>query len=172
MFQDEARFGRINKPKGCWAPAGMRPSVPSQIVREYTFVFAAVSPLEGVLDSLVLPLVNAETMSIFLKEVADRHPEDFILMVMDQAGWHRALELRIPDQMRIIFLPPYSPELNPVEHMWDEIREKWFTNKVFKSLDAVEDLLVEALVTLESDQKRVAKITSFDWIIDIILNAN
>ena len=70
--------------------------------------------------------------------------------------------------MRLETLPPYSPQLNPVEHIWDEIREKWFANEVFNSLDAVEDRLVEALVALENDQKLVASITGFDWIINCL----
>ena len=68
--------------------------------------------------------------------------------------------------MRLEALPPYSPQLNPVEHIWDEIREKWFANEVFNSLDAVEDRLVEALVALENDRKLVASTTGFDWIIN------
>jgi len=171
MFQDEARFGRISSLRNCWAPPGVRPSVPCQMVREYTFAYAAVSPMDGVLDSLVLPLVNAQAMSLFLTEVSQRHPDDFILMVMDKAGWHQAKEVSIPDNMRIIFLPPYSPNLNPVEHLWEEIREKWFPNKVFKSLDAVEGVLVQALASLERSPEKVASITGFDWIKRIILNA-
>lgn len=124
MFQDEARFGRINSPGNCWAPPGVQPSVPCQMVREYTYACAAVSPSDGVLYSLVLPVVNAHAMSLFLAEVSERHPDDFILMGMDKAGWHKANDLKIPENMRVIFLPPYSPELNPVEHLWEEIREK------------------------------------------------
>ena len=70
MFQDEARFGRINDPRRCWAPQGIRPEVGMQIVREYTYAFGAVSPHDGTLDSLVLPVVTAEAMTIFSKEVA------------------------------------------------------------------------------------------------------
>ncbi len=62
------------------------------------------------------PVVNAHAMSLFLSEVSQRHPNEFILMVMDKAGWHRAKDLKVPQNMRIIFLPPYSPELNPAEH--------------------------------------------------------
>jgi transposase len=171
MFQDEARFGRITNPCDCWAPPGVRPSVPCQMVREYTFAYAAVSPWDGVLDSLVLPVVNAQAMSLFLTEVSERHPDDFILMVMDKAGWHQAADLKIPTNMRIIFLPPYSPELNPVEHLWEEIREKWFPNTVFKSLDAVEHVLVEALAWLEQSREKVAGITGFSWINNLNLNA-
>lgn len=165
MFQDEARFGRINDPRRCWAPKGFRPEVGMQIVREYTYAFGAVSPRDGTLDSLVLPVVTAEAMSIFLEEVARHHPEEFILMVLDGAGWHRANDLTVPENMRLEALPPYSPQLNPVEHVWDEIREKWFTNEVFNSLEAVEDRLVEALVALENDRELVASATGFDWII-------
>jgi len=101
MFQDEARFGRINDPRRCWAPKGFRPEVGMQIVREYTYAFGAVSPNDGTLDSLVLPIVKAEAMSIFLEEVARRHPEEFILMFLDGAGWHRANDLTVPDNMRL-----------------------------------------------------------------------
>jgi transposase len=116
-------------------------------------------------------MVNTTAMSIFLAELSTRHPEEFILMVLDGAGWHRAIDLEVPDNMRLIPLPPYSPELNPVEHIWDEIREKWFPNLVFDSLDAIEDRLVEALVTLEQDPQRVQKIAGFEWIINISMNA-
>jgi len=171
MFQDEARFGRINDPRRCWAPKGLRPEVGMQIVREYTYAFGAASPHDGVLDTLVLPVVTAETMSIFLAEVARRHPEEFILMFLDGAGWHRANNLVIPENMKLEALPPYSPQLNPMEHIWDEVREKWFTNEVFESLDGVEDRLVEALAALENDQELVASTTGFDWIINCPMTA-
>lgn len=73
MFQDEARFGRVNDPRRCWAPRGSRPELGMQIVREYTYAFGAVSPHDGALNTLVLPVVIAEAMSIFLAEVARRH---------------------------------------------------------------------------------------------------
>ena len=171
MFQDEGRFGRINEPRRCWAPKGIRPDVYLQFVREYTYAYAAVSPHDGVMDSLILPEVNAEAMSIFLAEVAKRHPDEFILMVMDQAAWHKAKDLRIPENIRLIWQPPYSPQCNPVENIWDEIREKWFPNLVFNSMQAVEDTLVEALVALENDNKRTQSIAGFTWIVSINLNA-
>ena len=73
--------------------------------------------------------------------------------------------------MRLIPLPPYSPELNPTEHIWDKVREKWFPNLVFDNLDAIEDRLVEALIALEQDVPRVQKIVGFDWIVSICMNA-
>src|SRR3954464_5797294 len=97
MFEDEARFGRLSDPRRAWAPPGVRPLVPTEIVREYGYAYAAVSPHDGVLDSLVLPDVNAERMSLFLAEVTRRHPREFILMVLDGAGWHTAHELIVPE---------------------------------------------------------------------------
>lgn len=84
MFRDEGRFGRISDLRRCLAPYGIRPDVPQHVVREYTYAFAEVSPHDGRLDSLVLPEVNAETMSLFLEEVSIRHHDEFIMMFMDQ----------------------------------------------------------------------------------------
>ncbi len=102
----------------------------------------------------MLPWVSAETMSLFLAEVARRHADEFIFMVMDQAGWHVAGDLCVPENMRLMFLPPYSPELNPAEHLWDALREQCFANHVLRDLDAVEDALVAGLVWLQGDPQR------------------
>jgi len=150
----------------------MRPVVGARLERKYLYAFSAVSPHDGVMDSLVLPWVSAETMSIFLAEVAQRHADEFVLMVMDQAGWHLAANLVIPDNMRLVFLPPYSPELNPAEHLWEALREDCFANHVFKDLDAVEQTLSDGLLQLESCPDRVQSMTGFDWIVSISLNAN
>ena len=171
MFQDEARFGRINDPRRCWAPIGLRPIVGRRIVREYTYAFAAVSPHDGHLDTLVLPTVDAEMMSVFLAEVSARHTDEFILMFLDGAGWHRANDLVVPENIILKPLPPYSPELNPAEHLWDTLRESWFGNLVFDSLDAVESQLVIGLSALERDPLRVQRATGFRWITGIPLNA-
>ena len=74
--------------------------------------------------------------------------------------------------MKLFWLPAYSPQCNPVEHLWEEIREKWFENKVFNSLDSVEDALVYALATLENDKKKVLGLAGFEWIVSIYMNAN
>jgi DDE superfamily endonuclease len=111
MFEDEARFGRISDPRRCWAPPGVRPEVNTQLIREYEYAFAAVSPQDGLLDTLVLPTVNTEAMSVFLAEVSRRHAEEFIVMVLDGAGWHKARRLLVPANMRLLSLPPWSPQL-------------------------------------------------------------
>jgi transposase len=106
-----------------------------------------------------------------LREVSDRHADEFILMVMDGAGWHKAKALSVPENMALIFLPPYSPQLNPVEHIWENIRENSFRNEVFNSIEAVENQLMESLAALEKDPASVASMTGFPWIVSINLNA-
>lgn len=171
MFQDEGRFGLLGTPRRCWAPQGVRPVVGARLERKYIYAFSAVSPHDGVMDSLVLPWVNAEMMSMFLAEVAQRHPSEFILMVMDQAGWHVAGGLQVPPNMRLVFLPPYSPELNPAEHLWTALRQDCFANHVFKDLDQVEAALSSGLVSLEADPIRTQSMSGFEWITSISLNA-
>lgn len=172
MFQDEGRFGLLGTPRRCWAPAGTRPVVGARLERKYIYAFSAVSPHDGVMDSLVLPWVSAQMMSMFLQEVAQRHSAEFVLMVMDQAGWHLAGQLAVPANMRLCFLPPYSPELNPAEHLWKSLRQDCFANNVFEDLDAVERVLTEGLIALEADNQKTQSMTGFDWITSIYLKAN
>ncbi len=138
------------------------------VTQEYTYAYSAVAPAEGRMDSLVLPHVNGTCTGIFLDEVAARHPDKRILMIVDGAGWHKNQSLALPSNLRLVFLPPYSPELNPVEHLWDDLREKFFHNRVFASLDALEDQLVSALLAYENDAARVKSITAWDWIINAL----
>jgi len=165
MFQDEARFGRISAPKACWAKKPVRPTVSVQLVREYVYVFGAVSPQDGQHDSLVLPVANTEAMSVFLDELSRRHPEEDLLIFMDQAGWHKAKALRIPENIELAFLPPYSPDLNPQEQIWDELREKFFGNKLFKTLQAVVDTAVKGLLFLEQNPNLIKNLTARKWIL-------
>ncbi len=114
MFTDEARFGRMNRIRPCWAPVDTRPEVAAQLIREYIYLYGA-----------------------FLEVLARRFARQDILLVLDGAPNHRSGELVVPDNVRLLYLPPYSPELNPKESLWDEIREKIFKNFALKSMDAV-----------------------------------
>jgi len=172
MFQDEARFGRISDCCYCWCPKPLRPVVRAMLTHQYVFAYAAVSPVDGRMDSLVLPHVNGDCMQRFLTEIASRYPSDNIVMILDGASWHRNQQVALPPNVRLLFLPPYSPELNPVEHLWDDVREKHFHNRAFDSLDALEDQLVIALQHFEADPSRVHSITAWAWIITAASNAN
>lgn len=171
MFQDEARFGRISDCRYCWAPRPLRPTVKAMLTHQYVYAYAAVSPMDGAVDSLVLPAVNGGCMELFLHEVATRHPRENIVMVLDGAGWHHGA-MRLPPNLKLHFLPPYSPELNPVEQLWAHLREKHFHNRAFDSLDALEDHLVDALRALEQHPNVAQSTTKWPWIIDAVFNAN
>jgi len=124
---------------------------------------AAVSPKDGRLASLVMPWVDSKVMSVFLSHTAHEFPDDLCVMLFDGAGWHRAHDLRVPENMVLIPLLPYSPELNPVEHIWDYLRDA-FGNKTFNSLNEVMDLLCATIKTLFHHPEMVHSMTCFDWI--------
>jgi hypothetical protein len=96
MFQDEARFGRINDPKRCWCRPRFRPAVGQQMVREYVYAYGAFSPKDGVADFLILPAMDTQNMNIFLAELSSRHADEFILLVCDKAPCHSPGALTIP----------------------------------------------------------------------------
>lgn len=163
MFQDEAGFGRINKPKYCWCRKGRRPSVPCHHIREYRHVYGAVEPLSGESFFLIMPLCNTTCMNLFLAELSKSYPNDTLLLVCDGAAWHKAKALVVPDNIRLIFLPPATPEMNPIEQIWKEIRKRGFRNEIFASLNKVVDRLCSTIRSLSCDV--IHSITARDWII-------
>ncbi len=172
MFQDEARFGRISDCCYCWCKKPQRPMVKAMLSHQYVYAYAAVSPQDGKLDSLVLPEVNGDCMQVFLTEVASRYPSENIVMVVDGAGWHKKKDFAMPHNLALLFLPRYSAELNPQEHIWDELREKCFHNKTFDTLDALEDHLVDSLRDMETQHDTVRSIVAWDWIVHAIWIGN
>ena len=165
MFADEARFGRINRPRPCWAPIGVRPEVASQLIREYIYLYGAVCPQDGSCVYLIMPTSNTACFQSFLNVLSRRFARQDILLVLDGAPNHRCRDLMLPDNIALLFLPPYAPELNPKENLWDEIREKIFRNYALKSIDAVRRKLEEAILYIERNPKLVKSITSFPYIV-------
>lgn len=163
MFQDEAGFGRINKPKYCWCFKGFRPVVPCHHIREYRYAYGAVEPQTGESFFLVLPYCNTDCMNVFLRELSKTYPNDFIVLVADGASWHRAKGLEIPTNIEIFPLPPYTPEMNPIEQIWKEIRKRGFKNEVFHTLENVVDRLCDTICSLSNTT--VKSITGRDWIL-------
>jgi len=161
MAEDEGRFGRVSIPRRAWAPPGVRPRAPRQMVREYTYVYAAVAPAEGKMTSLVLPTANTAMMQLFLEHVSQTFADDFIVMQVDRAGWHGAKALLVPENIRLIPQPAYSPELNPVEHIWEDLREKQLSNLALATLDEVVEKVCDGLKVLESDLERLRSMTYF-----------
>jgi len=164
MTQDEGRFGRVNIPKSTWAPNGIRPIVPKQIVRQSFYVYTAVCPSNGKMSSLILPNANTEMMNIFLENVSNDFKDNEIIMQVDGAGWHKSKDLKIPKNIHFIIQPPYSPEVNPTEHIWDEIREKYLHNKIFDTLEETMDKVCAGLNDLASKLDYVKSMTFFPYL--------
>ena len=167
MFQDEARFGRMARPKRCWASKGCRPVMANGYEREFTYVYGAVSPLEGEMDWMLCKEMNTERMGEFLTQVSTCHPDDFILLVLDGASSHKAKALVVPANVRLIPRPPYAPELNPQEHLWDELREKEFPNRVYDRMEAVIAQLQAGLPRLCNAPATIRSITAWPWILTL-----
>lgn len=163
FFQDEGRFGRIDNLVACWAPYSVRPCLAQQIIRQYTHVFTAVCPHDGESFSLILPYADTQAMTIFLDELSKEYSRNRIVIVMDQAAWHKSKRLGVFENISIVFQPPYSPELNPVEHFWEHIREKYFWNRSWKSLSDLEDALQKALREVSQAKETVRSLSSFHW---------
>lgn len=165
MFQDEARFGRLSDPRRCWAPAPVRPLVSVALVREYIYAYAAVTPEDGALDWMLSAKMDTLTMNVFLNHVSKRHPGDHILMVLDGAPSHRSKDLCVPKNMTLIRLPSYSPELNPAERLWDELREKHFANRVFDSIGSAMAQVARGIKKLENSSQSLQSLTGWGWIL-------
>ena len=164
LFQDEARFGRINALRRCWAPYGIRPHVDFQVIRQFTYVYAAVCPQTGQNFSLILPDADSAMMNLFTSELMAHYKGYRVIMVVDQASWHKSSSIKKYDNLRFIFLPPASPELNPAEHLWKHVREKYFANRAFDSLEGVEERLERAFHDVYLDTETIRSLVSFSWI--------
>src|SRR5260370_14565814 len=117
MAQDEGCFGRICRPTRCWAPPGIRPHAPCQVVREYMYVYTAVAPAQAEMISLILPSADTAMMNLFLEHVNQTLAKYFIVMQVDAGRRHHAYNLVISFTDPLSHQPPYSPEVNPVKHV-------------------------------------------------------
>jgi transposase len=171
-FQDEARFGMLSDPKRCWAPLSYRHTVRKALVREYeVYIFGAIAPKTGQLDYMMGDNMKAESMSLFLRHVRKNHQNKFIIMVVDGASSHVSDKLVIPANMALITLPPYSPELNPAEQIWNILRRNYFSNNYFSSLKEAMDQAEYGLDELKQDRKSLISLTNWPWI-DSIINCH
>ena len=139
--------------------------IPAQIIRQYTHIFSAVCPNDGESFSLILPYADSETMEMFLAELSKQYSQHRLVLVMDQASWHRTSNLNRFENVRIVYQPPHSPELNPVEHLWEHIREKFLRNAYWTSMELLESMLEEILVKVEKSKAVIQSLVGFHWAI-------
>lgn len=163
FLMDEARFGQQGTLTKMWALRGSRPTSVKQTKYEWVYLYGAVDPQSGGSAAALLPHVNTECMNAFLEVLSESlGPVDHAVLVMDNAGWHHSKGLAMPPNITTLFLPPYSPELNPIERLWAYLKSHYLSNRAYEGYQALLDAGVEAWNALTSDLLRSICATS--WI--------
>jgi len=162
-FQDEARVGQQGRLTRVWAQRNSRPTAVRQTEYKWAYVFGAVNPISGASSALIAPTVNTHLMSRHLAMIADEAgPDVHVVLVLDNAGWHVANALHVPPTMTLLFLPPYSPELMPMERLWCWMKEHDLSNRVFTDEADIDAACAESWNRLTP--QRIRSITAEKWI--------
>ncbi len=163
-WQDEARVGQKNKITRRWAPRGTRPRAPRDQRTKSAYIFGAICPARGVGAALVLPRCNTQAMQWHLDEISSQvMPGSHAVLILDQAGWHTTDKLVMPSNITLLPLPPRAPELNPVENIWQFMRDNWISNRIFKSNADILDHCCFAWNQLIKQPWRIMSIGLQDW---------
>lgn len=133
-FQDESRFGLFTRLSKVITILGNKPICPYQHKFEYLYLYGSFSPIDGDSFYIEAPCTNSEVFEIYLNELSAHRPDELKIMVLDNAAFHKAKKLKFPDNIVPVFLPPYSPELNPAEKVWQWIKAR-ISSKVFKTIN-------------------------------------
>ncbi len=151
-FQDESRFGQQGTTTAVWARTGSRPTAVRQTEYEYLWVTGAVCPETGHAEGLLSSNLNTEIINVFLSQFAATLPAgEHAVMVWDGAGFHRSGQLAVPPNITLIQLPPYSPELNPIENLWHYLKSHFWSNRSYEDYDALESAAMSAWRTAVLD---------------------
>ena len=151
MFFDEGRFGLRSTTMRIWAEKGKRLRVHVQQGFKNFYGYTSVCPFDGSNFTLLMPGVNTQYMSKYLEKLSEKYKGYELIIFMDQAGWHKSKGLIIPKNIKIIFLPPYSPELNPVERFWKFIKREVLHNVVYETLDKLAIAIENFYKTIENE---------------------
>jgi transposase len=162
FFFDESRFGTHSKLGYGWFPTGERTQVAVKLGFKNFYLYSAVETKTGENFTLEIPYINTNCMNVFLEEFAKQYAGDEIILVMDGAGWHKSKDLQVPDNIEIILLPPYSPELNPVERFWQYIKRYVIKNKIYKNLKELKNAVAKFLNSI--DAETIKSICTTDYI--------
>ncbi|WP_410543075.1 IS630 family transposase [Wolbachia endosymbiont of Tetranychus urticae] len=148
FFFDESRFGTHSKVGHGWFKKGSRTKVKVKLGRENFYLYSAVNPRNGENFSLFAPNVNTDCINIFLEQMSQYLGIRKAFLVMDCASWHKSKNLKAPKNIEIIYLPPYSPELNPVERFWLYIKQNILRNKIYDTIVLLECALCKFITSL------------------------
>ncbi len=163
-FQDEARVGQKNKITRRWARRGSRPRAPHDQRTKWAYIFGAICPAEGKGAGLVMPWCDTAAMQAHLIEISAMvAPDAHAILILDQAGWHLSGKLDVPANVTLLPLPPRSPELNPVENVWQFLRDNWLSNRVFNGYDDIVAHCCDAWNELMDQPWRITSIGRREW---------
>lgn len=161
-FQDEARIGQQGTLTHVWALRNSRPDRVRQTEYQWVYLWAAVNPATGESLALLTPTVNTHYMSGYLAMLSEQiGPGRHAVLVLDNAGWHVAKTLKIPANVTLLYLPPYSPELNPIERVWGYLRSHYLSNRIYHDYDDLFDQAATAWNKL--DEPRLTTLTATAW---------
>ena len=148
----------------CWARRGTRPRRPRDQRYQAAYLFAAACPEAEKTAALVLPQVNTAAMNLHLAEIARQiDAQTHAVVILDQAGWHGARALVVPENLTLLPLPPYSPELNPIENLWQFLRHNFLNARVHDGYQAVVDACCDAWNRLRAIPGKIRSITTREW---------
>ena len=158
-------MGQKNGRTRIWAKTGTRPRMPADQRYDNAYLFGAICPLRGTGAALMLPRANTGAMQMHLDEISRNvAARAHAVVLMDRAGWHKTDKLEVPKNLTIILLPSRSPELNPVENVWQYLRQNWLSNRVFESYDAILEAGCDAWNRLVAQPETIMSIGIRDWI--------
>ncbi len=161
FFADEMRYGLMSNFRRSWSRIGKRTVIPSQMEFKNQYIFSAIDPYTG--DSFHqngFGSMNKENVLIFINELKKEYSEHHIVIVWDNASSHKSINL---DDVTIINLPPYSPQLNPVERFFGELR-KITANRIFKSINEQAELLDNTIAVWLKNKTNIQNLTLYPWI--------
>jgi putative transposase len=164
-FQDEARFGQKGTITRVWARRGSRPRAVRQTGFSSLYVLAAVCAATGAMSALIMPALNTEVVNLFLEQFARELPAGVhAVLIWDGAGFHTGLDVVVPSNVSLIQLPPYSPELNPVENLWHYVRAHHWSNRPYRDYDELQAEAVRSLCAVREDTETIKTVCNTPYI--------
>ena len=158
------RVGQKNPITRRWAKRGTRPAAPKDQRTQSAYIFGAICPAEGKGAAIVTPRCVTEAMTEHLAEIAYHvAPGAHAVVLLDQAGWHISRALVVPDNITLVPLPAHAPELNPVENIWQFMRDNWLSNRIFRSYDDILDHCCAAWNRLVDQPRTIMSIGRREW---------
>jgi len=164
-FQDEARFGQQGTITRVWARRGSRPRAVRQTGYTSLYVLAAVCAATGAVSALIMPELNTAVVNLFLEQFSRELPAGVhAVLIWDGAGFHTGAELVVPSNVSLIQLPPYSPELNPVENLWHYLRAHHWSNRAYRDYDALQEEAVRSLCAVCEDTETIKSVCNAPYL--------